>query len=102
MCFCITKQKILQRSYDEAKKTTNPRAIVVINPGNPTGQVLQRQNIVDIIKFAYKNRLFLLADEVYQDNIYAEGSKFFSFKKVLLQTHCETGYVINAFVVYRC
>ncbi|KAL4720772.1 hypothetical protein ACJJTC_002378 [Scirpophaga incertulas] len=36
-----------------------------------------------IIKFAHKNRLFIFADEVYQDNVYAEGSKFYSFKKVL-------------------
>ncbi|XP_075158311.1 alanine aminotransferase 1 [Haematobia irritans] len=77
--------KELQRSYDEAKKTCNPRAIVVINPGNPTGQVLTRDNIEEIIKFAHKNKLFILADEVYQDNIYAKESKFFSFKKVLTE-----------------
>ncbi|XP_059223475.1 alanine aminotransferase 1 [Stomoxys calcitrans] len=77
--------KELQRSYDEAKKTCNPRAIVVINPGNPTGQVLTRQNIEEIIKFAQKNKLFILADEVYQDNIYDKDSKFFSFKKVLTE-----------------
>lgn len=73
----------LQRSYDEAKKTCNPRAIVVINPGNPTGQVLTRKNIEEIIKFAHKNKLVVLADEVYQDNIYDKDSKFYSFKKVM-------------------
>lgn len=66
----------------EARKTSNPRALVIINPGNPTGQVLSRQNIEEIIKFAYKEKLFLFADEVYQDNVYAEGCKFHSFKKV--------------------
>ncbi|KAJ8924559.1 hypothetical protein NQ315_000708 [Exocentrus adspersus] len=75
----------LQRSIDEARKVSNPRAIVLINPGNPTGQVLSRENIEEIIKFAYKEKLFLLADEVYQDNVYAEGSKFYSFKKVLIE-----------------
>lgn len=75
----------LQRSITEARKTCNPRAIVVINPGNPTGQVLSRDNIEEIIKFAYKERLFIFADEVYQDNIYATGSKFYSFKKVLVE-----------------
>ncbi|XP_066250824.1 alanine aminotransferase 1 [Euwallacea similis] len=75
----------LQRSITEARKTCNPRAIAVINPGNPTGQVLSRQNIEEIIKFAHKERLFVLADEVYQDNVYAEGSKFYSFKKVLIE-----------------
>ncbi|KAL4132551.1 hypothetical protein QTP88_009680 [Uroleucon formosanum] len=75
----------LERSITEARKHCNPRAIVVINPGNPTGQVLTRENVVDVIKFAYKEKLFLLADEVYQDNVYAEGSKFYSFKKVLTE-----------------
>ncbi|XP_044252943.1 alanine aminotransferase 1 [Tribolium madens] len=75
----------LQRSIDEARKVSNPRAIVIINPGNPTGQVLSRQNIEEIIKFAYKEKLFLFADEVYQDNVYAEGSQFYSFKKVLIE-----------------
>lgn len=41
-----------------------PKAIVIINPGNPTGQVLTQQNIQDVIKFAHKNELLILADEV--------------------------------------
>lgn len=75
----------LQRSIDEAKKVSFPRAIVIINPGNPTGQVLSRQNIEEIIKFAYKEKLFIFADEVYQDNVYATGSQFNSFKKVITE-----------------
>lgn len=75
----------LQRSIDEAKKTSAVRAIVIINPGNPTGQVLSKENIQEIIKFAHKENLFIFADEVYQDNIYATGSKFYSFKKVLTE-----------------
>lgn len=75
----------LERAYQDAKATSFPRALVVINPGNPTGQVLTRENIEAIIKFAYEKKLFIFADEVYQDNIYADGSKFFSFKKVLME-----------------
>ncbi|KAG7295729.1 hypothetical protein JYU34_020771 [Plutella xylostella] len=73
----------LERSYKEAQKDCNVRALVVINPGNPTGQVLTRSNIESIIKFAHAHRLLVFADEVYQDNVYAEGSQFHSFKKVL-------------------
>lgn len=72
----------LQRAITEARKDSCPRAIVVINPGNPTGQVLSRENIEGIIKFAHQEHLFIFADEVYQDNVYAPGSKFHSFKKV--------------------
>uniref|UniRef100_A0A8C8BCY8 alanine transaminase n=1 Tax=Otus sunia TaxID=257818 RepID=A0A8C8BCY8_9STRI len=55
------------------------------DPQNPTRQVQSRQCIEDVIKFAYEEKLFLMADEVYQDNIYAEGSAFHSFKKVLFE-----------------
>ncbi|KAG8296290.1 glycerol-3-phosphate O-acyltransferase 2, variant 2 [Homalodisca vitripennis] len=74
----------LERAYREAAKICRPRAIVVINPGNPTGQVLTEENIMNVIQFAHKHNLFILADEVYQDNIY-EGSKFYSFKKTIAQ-----------------
>lgn len=73
----------LKRSINEARSNgVVPRALVVINPGNPTGSVLSEDNIKGIIKFAHDENLFLFADEVYQDNVYAEGCKFFSFKKV--------------------
>lgn len=73
----------LEQSLQNSKKVCNPRAIVVINPGNPTGQVLTRDNIEQIIKFAHTHKLFIFADEVYQDNVYDKDSEFFSFKKVL-------------------
>ncbi|KAF2343810.1 Aminotransferase class I/classII, partial [Trinorchestia longiramus] len=55
--------KELERALSEAKTRCTPRALVVINPGNPTGQVLSRDNIESIIKFAHKNHLLILADE---------------------------------------
>ncbi|KAK6310870.1 hypothetical protein J4Q44_G00189250 [Coregonus suidteri] len=75
----------LERSLAEARKHCNPKALCIINPGNPTGQVQSRQCIEDVIRFAAKERLFLMADEVYQDNVYAEGCQFHSFKKVLFE-----------------
>lgn len=43
-------------------------------------QVLTRKNIEQIIKFAFEHKLFLLADEVYQENLVTK--RFYSFKKV--------------------
>uniref|UniRef100_A0A8C1MCA4 alanine transaminase n=2 Tax=Cyprinus carpio TaxID=7962 RepID=A0A8C1MCA4_CYPCA len=51
----------------------------------PVCQVQSRQCIEDVIRFAVKENLFLMADEVYQDNVYAEGCEFHSFKKVLFE-----------------
>merc|ERR1711962_1114818 len=73
----------LERALAEAKQTCDPKAIVIINPGNPTGNVLSRANIEAVVKFAAERKLFVFADEVYQDNVYADGCKFHSFKKVM-------------------
>ncbi|HOD67207.1 MAG TPA: aminotransferase class I/II-fold pyridoxal phosphate-dependent enzyme [candidate division Zixibacteria bacterium] len=61
----------------------NPVGIVVINPGNPTGAVLTVDNIKMIIAFAERHRLAIIADEVYQENVYAPGCRFHSFAKVM-------------------
>ncbi len=74
----------LARSIGEAKQGgINPVAIAVINPGNPTGAVLSKDNIRMIIRFAGSHGLAILADEVYQENVYAPGLKFHSFAKVM-------------------
>ncbi len=60
-----------------------PRAIVVINPGNPTGAVLDERNVELVLEFARAHDLAVLADEVYQDNVYRAGARFVSFARVL-------------------
>ncbi len=66
-----------------SRKGINTVAIAVINPGNPTGAVLSKENIEMIIRFAKKHKLSIMADEVYQENVYAEGRKFHSFARVM-------------------
>lgn len=75
----------LRRSVKEAKEKCDLKVLCVINPGNPTGQVLSRDNIEGIIKFAKEENLLLLADEVYQTNIWGKGMEFHSFKKVMME-----------------
>lgn len=62
----------------------NPRAIVVINPGNPTGSCMTKEEIEQVIEFAYNEGLVIFADEVYQANVYQDERPFISFRKVLL------------------
>lgn len=77
-------EKILTDSLVKAKKDgIDPMAMVVINPGNPTGAVLSHENIEMIIRFAQKHNLSIMADEVYQENIYDPNCHFFSFAKVM-------------------
>jgi len=57
------------------------KAIVVINPANPTGAILDERCVRDVIDVAEANGLAIIADEVYQDNLY--GHDWVSFAKVL-------------------
>lgn len=61
--------------------------MVVINPGNPTGQLLSTENQKEILEFCRDEGVVLLADEVYQANIYKPGKTFTSFKKVSFLSH---------------
>lgn len=54
------------------------RGLAFINPGNPTGQCLTESNLRDLIKFAVDNEIVLMADEVYQPNIYQDEKPFVS------------------------
>lgn len=83
-CWALSVDE-LRRALRQAREHCTPRVLCVINPGNPTGQVQSRQVIEDVIRFAAEEKLFLMADEVYQDNVYAAGCQFHSFKKVLFE-----------------
>ncbi len=48
-----------------AKVTPRTKAIVVINPNNPTGAVYTREVLEGIVEIARENSLLLLADEIY-------------------------------------
>jgi alanine transaminase len=53
-------------------------------------QVLDREYLEIICKFCADNGIVLLADEVYQRNVYADDKKFISAKKIAVESpHCE-------------
>lgn len=60
-----------------------PKALAIINPGNPVGSVLTYAEQESLVKLCEKYNIVLLADEVYQTNIHVSSSKFTSFKKVV-------------------
>ncbi|HQB06866.1 MAG TPA: aminotransferase class I/II-fold pyridoxal phosphate-dependent enzyme [Rectinema sp.] len=77
-------EQMLEDAIQQAlAKGIHARAIVVINPGNPTGGVLTENNIRMVIHFAKRHNLTILADEVYQENIYKPGARFISFAHVM-------------------
>ncbi len=55
------------------KITPNTKAIVVINPNNPTGAVYSKELLEEIIKLAREHQLLILADEIYDKILYDDA-----------------------------
>lgn len=58
------------RKKIESLITKNTRAILITNPGNPTGVVLDEQEMRMIADIAKKYDLYLICDEVYREFCY--------------------------------
>jgi alanine transaminase len=84
-------QPVLQAAIDSVDRDKTPiKALVVINPGNPTGGCLEEKDMREIVRMCHDQGLVLMADEVYQTNIYYPETKpFVSFKKVLREMERE-------------
>lgn len=59
-----------QRERIESQITRNTRAILITNPGNPTGVVLDQAEMRMIADIAKEHDLFLICDEVYREFCY--------------------------------
>lgn len=93
----ITERELEERRTAAVERDgLDIRAFTLINPGNPTGQVMSREDLEIICKFCAKYDIVLLADEVYQKNIYDDTKQFFSAKKVAIETPgCENLQLIS-------
>jgi aspartate aminotransferase len=54
----------------EKKITAKTKAILICNPGNPTGYLYSEEEIIKLKNLALKHDLFLIADEVYREFVY--------------------------------
>ena len=70
------------------RKGIRVKALAVINPGNPCGQVLNKEILQEIIRFCNEKKICLLADEVYQENMYIDFP-FVSCRKLLSEMEPE-------------
>jgi alanine-synthesizing transaminase len=73
----------------ESLITRRTRAIVVINPNNPTGSVYSREVLTRISRLAEKHRLVVFADEIYDQMTY-DGAEFVPLATLVHDTLCAT------------
>ena len=78
-------------SPDEIESLITPRtrAIVVINPNNPTGAVYSRELLEAIVRIAERHRLVLLSDEIYDEILY-DGAEFTPLARLAGEVPCLT------------
>ena len=58
----------------ESKITAKTKAIIIVNPDNPTGKCWTKQELKQIIAIANKHKLFIIADETYREMVFAGQS----------------------------
>ena len=73
----------------EALITSRTRAIVVINPNNPTGAVYSRATLEAIARIAEKHHLVVFCDEIY-DQILYDNAEFVPMATLVHGTLCAT------------
>lgn len=69
------------KSEIQAKITKKTKAIVLSNPGNPTGAVYSKDQIEMVRDLALENDLYIIADEVYREFVY-DGLEYVSFAQL--------------------
>ncbi|GFE83480.1 aminotransferase [Steroidobacter agaridevorans] len=73
----------------EALITSRTRAIVVINPNNPTGAVYSRATLEAIARIAERHHLVVFSDEIYDQIVY-DDAKFVPMATLVQNTLCAT------------
>ena len=73
----------------EKKVTPATKAIVIINPNNPTGAVYSREILEGIVEIARKHQLMIFADEIY-DRLIMDGFEHISIASLAPDLPCVT------------
>jgi len=80
-----------QPDIDDIKSKINPktRAIVIINPNNPTGAVCTKEILEQIIELALEHNLLIISDEIY-DKLLFDGNKHIAIASLNKEVSCVT------------
>ena len=73
----------------ESKVTSNTKAIVIINPNNPTGAVYPREVLEQIVEIARRHQLMIFSDEIY-DRLCMDGFEHVSIASLAPDLPCVT------------
>ena len=73
----------------KSKITSNTKAIVIINPNNPTGALYPREVLQQIVDIAREHHLIIFSDEIY-DRLVMDGAEHISIASMAPDLFCVT------------
>jgi len=99
--YYLDEENNWQPDIEDIKKKINDKtkAIVLINPNNPTGSLYSTEILEEIVKLAREHNLVIFADEIY-DKLLFDGKKHVSIGSLSKEVSCITfgGLSKNYFV----
>ena len=93
----------------KAKINDNTKAILVNNPNNPSGQLMPKETLDQIVELAKENDMWIISDEIYSDILYDKDSFYsmlnYDYEKIIMNsgfsknfamTGLRLGYIVAA------
>ncbi len=89
--YYLSEDNNWQPDIEDIKNKINAqtKAIVLINPNNPTGSICQKETLLQIIELALKHNLVIFADEIY-DKLIFDGKELTSIASLNDEVSCIT------------
>ena len=88
---CVSPSSSLSFSLPPSRLSPS---LCVSNTVSP-GQCLTKENIRDIVQLSQEEGLVIIADEVYQENVYDDAVQFTSFRKVIKEMKADDVQLVS-------
>ena len=86
----------LQPTVDDLKKLTNKiHGLLITSPSNPTGSMIEPQQLHSLVNYCKENNILLISDEIYHGIVYNKN-----YKTVSALNYSDDLIVINSFSKY--
>ena len=83
------------------KVTDKTKAIVIINPNNPTGALYPKEVLEQIVEIAREHQLIIFSDEIY-DRLVMDGEEHISIASLAPDLFCVTVNGMSSYRAFNC
>ncbi|KAK4787169.1 hypothetical protein SAY86_011002 [Trapa natans] len=93
--FMVTRNA-LESAYENAKAANTPvKGLLITNPSNPLGTVLDKETLRDILSFVNEKNIHLVSDEIYSATVFNDKPRFTGVSEIIEedQTLCNPNLV---------